>query len=545
MSLKQDPVLRAPAEAGIALRRDDAKRLGIASAYLALFGLTVSPLLWARIPALVDYPNHLARMWILVHGAMIPELARNYVVSWRLVPNLAMDLVVPTLAHIMPLEAAGRVFIALTMALLVVGSVALHRALYGRVGLWPLCSFLFIYNAALYWGFLNCLFATGLYLLAFASWIGSRDWPFGRRFVAFSILSTAILVCHLFAFGLYALSVAFYELQSTLQNGRLSLPSLRGWITSCLHLAPAAALWRISAPADAPSFTFFGSVPDKFYAFIAPATFGEHPALFDGAMVCFVYLVLYGLVRNRSLSVAPSMRLPLAILLVVTLVIPNWLNGSWAADMRLPVALPFITIGASRCTMRGRAQVALATVALILLAVRIWTVSATWHAYDKLYAEFRKSADVVDPGSRLLVVEERTPDGDRALSGIPPEFAQLHEPNFWHMPALAVIDRSAFIPYLFTGLTTIHPTARNAGLFETQGGPLTPAALWASASRRRMGALATTPNILGELPYSVDWPKHFDFVLWIDFGQKPAIDPTLLQPLAVGSFFQIYRIAKP
>src|SRR6202023_2867317 len=100
--------------------------------------------------------------WILLNDGQIPELADNYVVHWRLLPNLAMDLVVPLLAHIVPIDVAGRIFVALTMLTLIGGTAALHRALYGRAGLWPLVSLLFIYNAALYWGFLNCLFGIGL-----------------------------------------------------------------------------------------------------------------------------------------------------------------------------------------------------------------------------------------------------------------------------------------------------------------------------------------------------------------------------------------------
>ena len=53
-------------------------------------------------------------MWILVHGS------ENYVANWHLLPTLAMDLIVPPLAQIMPVETAGRLFIALTMALPVI-----------------------------------------------------------------------------------------------------------------------------------------------------------------------------------------------------------------------------------------------------------------------------------------------------------------------------------------------------------------------------------------------------------------------------------------
>src|SRR5205085_906242 len=118
-------------------------------AYILLLTGIMSPLLWTSTPPLVDYPNHLARMWILLHGS------ENYVTNWHLIPNLAMDLVVPILAQFTGLEMAGRLFIAMTMVLPMIGTLTLHRVLHGRVGLWPLSALLFIYNAALFWGFLN------------------------------------------------------------------------------------------------------------------------------------------------------------------------------------------------------------------------------------------------------------------------------------------------------------------------------------------------------------------------------------------------------
>ena len=141
--------------------------------YVVFGAITVSPLRWARVPPLVDYPNHLARMWILIQDGRLSELAANYKVHWRILPDLAMDLAVPALSQIMPFEQAGQVFIASTMLTLIAGTLVLHRALHGRLEIWPLFSILFVYNAALFWGFLNCLFATGVCLLVFSGWIAA------------------------------------------------------------------------------------------------------------------------------------------------------------------------------------------------------------------------------------------------------------------------------------------------------------------------------------------------------------------------------------
>jgi len=61
------------------------------------------------------------------------DMAGDSLVDWRLLPNLAMDLVVPALAQLMPLEAAGRVFIALIMLGCVVATAVLQLVDLGRL----------------------------------------------------------------------------------------------------------------------------------------------------------------------------------------------------------------------------------------------------------------------------------------------------------------------------------------------------------------------------------------------------------------------------
>ncbi|TMJ62181.1 MAG: hypothetical protein E6G81_02750, partial [Alphaproteobacteria bacterium] len=90
-----------------------AGKLARIAVYFGLCAFALSPLLWVRVPPLVDYPNHLARIWILVHGTEIPDLLANYQIHWRVLPDLAMDLVVSMLSPVLSVEDAGRVFVAL------------------------------------------------------------------------------------------------------------------------------------------------------------------------------------------------------------------------------------------------------------------------------------------------------------------------------------------------------------------------------------------------------------------------------------------------
>jgi hypothetical protein len=513
------------------------------AAYAILATVILAPLYWAYIPPLVDYPNHLARMWILTRGAEIPELAANYAVHWRILPDMVMDLVVPMLSLAMPVEQAGRVFIGMTMLTLFGGTLALHYALHGRLGIWPACSVLFIYNAALFWGFLNCLFATGLYLFAFSGWIVTQNWKGVPRVLTFAIVASALLLLHLFAFGLYALSVGSYEFAHRFDR-RALLQGFAACCGVCLQFVPGIGLWYASLAHGGFTLTAYGSLTSKIYAMLAPFTFGYEPAAFDRIISLLVSLFLIFGIASRALKLVPQMRIPLAAMVVAAVLMPNIVNGGWSADIRLPVALPFVIIASTRLELVPRHLLPLAGAALLVLGLRIWSVSQAWRDYDRSFAEFRAAAAVIDPGARLLIVESEPPEERRRLPAVPPIFAKLQPAAFIHMGALAVVDRAAFFPYLFSGWTTISPTERNLAVSQAQSVPMTPEELIKSADPDRAKTLDMAPNIFGEEPYWRNWPDTFDFVLWIDFGRRQKPLPRQLNVLASGSFFEIYRVLR-
>src|ERR1700757_958927 len=138
-------------------------------------GGTALPVLIVATPPLLDYPNHLARMHIEADYQRSPILQQFYALDWRPIPNLAVDLVVPPLARIMPLAWAGKTFLLTIFLLMTGGAAALHRVLFGRWSAWSLLAFLVLYNRILLWGFVNFLFGIGLLMAATASWIALRE----------------------------------------------------------------------------------------------------------------------------------------------------------------------------------------------------------------------------------------------------------------------------------------------------------------------------------------------------------------------------------
>jgi hypothetical protein len=519
--------------------------------YVVLGAATLSPLLWASVPPLVDYPNHLARMWILVHRTDIPELARNYVVHWRILPDLAMDLVVPLLSAVLPVELAGRVFIALIMIGLIAGTVTLHRVLFGRFAVWPVWSVLFVYNAVLFWGFLSCLFAIAVYLFVFSFWIATREWRVVPRILVFSAAGALLFLLHVFAFGLYGLSVSSYEVGRRLEGRRLPLKSLASCAVVGLQFIPGLLLWYASFGQVASAYTAYGDLGNKLYALFAPVNFGVFAAPFDRVMWLAVAAFVLLAAKRGALKVAPGMGLPLIALFVTAVLMPYYANGSALADIRLPVTLPFVILASTQFTVsRKWLRRLLGEVALVCFGLRIWTVSESWNDYDRWFNEFRAASVVIAPGARLLIVgadigeDSVTPPDKARLPGVPAALAGVQLMAFWHMGALAVIDRSAFVPYLFTESTPLDVAPRNR---EVSGWvmPATTEELMKGADPRVAKTLEANRDMYGRPLYWVNWPQTFDYVLWIDFGGTPK--PTLKQltPLVSGSFFEIFRVVQP
>ncbi len=121
----------------------------------------------------------------------------------------------------------------------------------------------------------------------------------------------------------------------------------------------------------------------------------------------------------------------------------------------------------------------------------------------------------------------------------------LYPKQRWHLPALAVIERSVFLPTLFTGHTTIAAAPALHAIDTPVGNPISPKLL-------AMGAdPAPSPVPLGfhlehyMRTYWIGWPRHFDYLLFIHFGRSEALDPDRLVPVGHGGMFDIFRIRRP
>ncbi|MBB4041917.1 hypothetical protein GGR34_003600 [Microvirga flocculans] len=490
--------------------------------------LILLPLFYTLVPPLEDYPNHLARMQALASIPGNSFLSRFYEVEWAPIPNLIMDLIVPPLVPFFGVYAAGQIFVGLTLLLMLLGPMLLHRTLDGRWSAWPLVGGLFVYNGFLFTGLMNYLFGVGVAVLGLAVWIRLCGKPLIMRGLASLAFCAVLYVCHLSALGLYGLGIASFEfwrlwthkawkpaplLRSALALGVPFLPFLYLLVRSPTWGLSHDVVWESQGKLEA--ITLFFSV-------YSDAT--------DIPLLILIAIAIGIAVKRGLVSVHPAGLIVACTLTVAFLAMPRVAFGSWMADQRLVVGIFFMTLGFISVGLRRlEGHNAFFAVCLVAVAFRVVDVSAHWVAISQPLLELKSSLRLMPEGSRLLVTEADDPAEaaiDVALS---------------HAPTLAVIERSALVSRLFVvpGKQILHARPPYGGHVDTEDGD-TPRISRVIVDSNEEGASADGPH------YWDKWPDFYDYliVLGTDPDETANPAPDLLQIARIGRGFQLYKVRK-
>src|SRR5262249_41386123 len=101
-----------PTAARIGMRTREMRDWWLIAAALLL--VLVAPFVLVDVPPVLDYPNHLARYFVLAHPDD-PGLSQMYAPNWRILPNLGMDLIGVALLHVTEVHIGGRIVLALSL----------------------------------------------------------------------------------------------------------------------------------------------------------------------------------------------------------------------------------------------------------------------------------------------------------------------------------------------------------------------------------------------------------------------------------------------
>lgn len=482
-------------------------------AFALLLALAALPVFSSVLPPLLDYPNHLARMRLLAEGG-----DSFYRVVWAPLPNLAEDLIVPPLARVMPLEAAGKLFLVMIFALIAGGVLWLNRAATGGWRFWPLLAFALLYSRILLWGFLNYLFGLGVALCGLALWLTLEKRRVWQRVLASAVLALACFFSHIAAFGVYALAICGLEAPPALAEIRarawLAL-GCRATILAPQFVVPAALFlgWRDRAAEGGVNYAGFARKADLLFS-----VFDNYHRAFD--IACFALFIALGLwlAASGRLRLGPRLGWAAALVFAAYLLMPSQIFGGSGADHRLPAALFLLLVAGSAPRFPSRrTAVAIGAAAVALLTLRIAAIEQVWRRADRVYAADLAAIDALPRGARLALAY---PD---AVHVVP--VPQLH------LAALAVVRRNAFVPTLFAvpGQQPIALRPRWAALAAATQPPM----LWAAFVAGERTAQERLAPLLHD----------YDFIVFVARQPFRVADERCLRPVFEQATFQIFAIA--
>jgi hypothetical protein len=348
-----------------------------------------------------------------------------------------------------------------------------------------------------------------------------------------------LLAGHAFGLFVYGLLVFGYELWRVRDYKLMSRDMAAAWSVSGVQFVLPLALfvaWVVANSGPAAALNDYGPLSLRFVALISPVHMGI--AWIDIPTAIFFAVVVALCRSQKSISFAGELKLPVLLMTVAAVAMPQYLSGVWGTHFRIPPVIACVLVAGVRFEPEAqRLARGMICAAIGVFCLRTGVITHEWAAFDRKFEEFRSASSVIETGKRILVVEDK--------EDVPPDKFVLYGMQFWHMPALAVIERSAFLPYLFKGHVGIHAAAAVQEIDTPTGTPISRSMLEEGIDPRTSQFPLGYPINSYIRAFWTGWPAHYDYVVAIRFANEENPAPAYLRRIWRGSFFDIYDVVKP
>ncbi len=427
--------------------------------YYTIFGMLLiiqlCPIWFTTYPAMHDYPNHLARAHILNQYSDVESYRSTYERTWHLIPNLAIDLIIPGLLNVCSVETASKIFLSLTITLFNLGIHALGLAINGRPRWTVLAATFFTYNFAFSYGFVNYIFGLGVFFIALATWLWMRDaWKWHRVFLM-TLLTLACYFSHLSSFVFLAIATGTLTLTNVAKTRVIRWHHVMG----LLPLVPTVVMYGVyrSSIEHGPAMEWWHPILLKkaiglLYPFIS------HNIIFDSALGLALILLLLVAYFWKAAHVSAKDFVLIGSLFIILYVLAPMSGGEQSSYIDRRFLIP-----AAVCLMLSfqidTARKVGRYVMIGLLILSVTRVGGVWKFWTSVSHEIEAQVHVLD----------RLPDGVRLYPMFIHDKAAvstwLWDMHFFYSAHYATIYRHAFVPtlYAWDSVNPLHLRTHGAG----------------------------------------------------------------------------------
>lgn len=492
--------------------------------FVACVGVATIPIYSDRYLSINDYLNHLARGAVLLNYHSNPAFAEFFAPNWQVLPNLAFDLWIVGFGQILPVEIAGKLFVAATLALMLGGTICLHRVTFEKWSLWPFLAVVLLYNRLLLVGLINFLFGVGLSLFVLSLWIYLRPGRPLLRASALTVGALAVFFVHLFAFGILAVTIAAYELVIFSSGARPLHKRLLDLVAGGIPFLLVITILVVFSPhSDGSTIFRYRDIGTRILGFAAPILYDWRV---DAA--CYVVLFVIGAwaVLRRAIRVNWPLAAGVIALFALQFCVPNVIMTAEGGDRRIPIPMMLLAIAATdpkNASRQLRLAFVLATGATF--AFRTITIQQHWSQDQPAYAV-------------VSAALSRIPAGARVATAFPPDvFDDFSAPMvaLSFMPVWDIVPQGGFTQTLFASPTQ-QPLVLNPK-YAALAAATPPDDIWQAFVVGTGAAAACAPRsrLISAL-------RGYDYVIFVDRRTFRVCDSPLLQPIVDGPYVQVFRV---
>jgi hypothetical protein len=498
------------------------------------------PLLWISTPPVMDYPNHLVRIWLIAGGAGQAPLDAVYLVDWsQASTNIAVDWVFAHLAHLLPFPVVDRLLRVAMFLGPPVGAICLGRAIFGRLTAWSLAPLALIWGTTSVAGFVNYSISLGMALLFAAAQLRLRRLapPTLALHAAFAV---ALLLVHpfglLFYLALLAGIVIGRELPDLRDRGQVVRMVGHTAVLSLIGLAPLVAMMAMSdAAPSAGTIVHRGLAqlhPEALLrTFLSPIS--SYDLRVDVALLLPLALAAGIVALKRGWAFHFGLVVVAALLLLLAALAPNEIGDAAWIDRRFPLMAALTLAAALQPVAPGPRLRAFMAAALVVAVVgKAGWITHVWAQREQDVADLAAATATLEPGDAVMVVKTRVTD-DRSVP-LGRLMADTANPVRAHLPTMLIKDRRALIPTLFA--------IRGQQPIRVVGLPRSPER--GMSSFVPYASVVGSPDEQGHIP---GWRCAFRYLLLLGADEQPSepLDTRGLTLVGAQGFAALYAIDRP